>query len=284
LTNPIYIGKIDFEKQTYEGEHEAIVEVAFWGRVQQILQQNGRNGGAQVRDGYGALLKGLLRCTSCNADMVRTYTTNNSRRFHQFVCPQAHQSAQPWIISEVAIKAAVAKQISRIGMDPRIVARTMTKAEQQRQTNIADLTLEREIARRALAEMEVELRKLLPLVDWSDQTPTESAIAVNEHIGQAERRLKDLSQELASLENLAIDENDLRTTLAQFGQVWESLNSREQIRIIGTLIEGIAYNGETNKVRVSFRSAGIREMCRGAGKIIRGARSRSRSGSIGNSS
>ena len=147
-------------------------------------------GAIEVRNGYGALLKGLLRCTSCNADMVRTYTTNNSRRFHQFVCPQAHQSAQPWIISEVAIKAAVAKQISRIGMDPRIVARTMTKAEQQRQTNIADLTLEREIARRALAEMEVELRKLLPLVDWSDQTPTESAIAVNEHIGQAERRLK----------------------------------------------------------------------------------------------
>ena len=284
LTNPIYIGKIDFEKQTYDGEHEAIVEVALWGRVQQILQQNGRDGGAQVRDGYGALLRALLRCTSCKAGMVRTYTTNNSRRFRQFVCPQAHQSAQPWTISEVAIKAAVAKQISRIGMDPRIVARTMIKAEQQRQTNIADLTLEREIARRALAEMEVELRKLLPLVDWSDQTPTESAIAVNERIGQAERRLKDLSQELASLENQAIDENDLRATLVQFGQVWESLNSREQIRIIGTLIEGVAYNGETNKVRVSFRSTGIREMCRGAGKIIRGARSRSGSDSIGNSS
>jgi site-specific DNA recombinase len=284
LTNPIYIGKIDFEKQTYEGEHEAIVEVALWGRVQQILQQNGRNGGAQVRDGYGALLKALLRCTSCNAGMIRIYTTNNSRRFRQFVCPQAHQSAQPRTISEVAIKAAVAKQISRIGLDPRIVARTMTKAEQQRQTNIADLTHEREVDRRALAGMEVELRKLLPLVDCCDQTPTGSAIAVNEHIGQAERRLKDLSQELASLENQAVDEDDLRTTLAQFEQVWDSLNSREQIRIIGTLIEGIAYDGETNKVRVSFRSTGIREMCRGAGKIIRGARSRSGSDSIGNSS
>jgi hypothetical protein len=216
--------------------------------------------------------------------MVRTYTTNNSRRFRQFVCPQTHQSAQPWTISEVAIKAAAAKQISRIGMDSRIVARTMTKAEQQRKNNIADLTLEREVTRRALAGMEVELRKLTPLVDCCDQTPTESAIAVNEHIGQAERRLKDLSQELASLENQAIDEDDLRTTLPQFGQVWESLNSREQIRIIGTLIEGIAYNGETNRVRVSFHSTGIREMCRGAGKNIRGARSRSGSDSIGNSS
>jgi len=284
LTNPIYIGKLDFEKQRYDGEHEAIVEAEIWEPVQQILRRNGHHGGAEVRDGYGVLLKALLRCTSCNAGMVRTYTTNNSRRFRQFVCPQTHQSAQPWTISEVAIKAAAAKQISRIGMDSRIVARTMTKAEQQRKNNIADLTLEREVTRRALAGMEVELRKLTPLVDCCDQTPTESAIAVNEHIGQAERRLKDLSQELASLENQAIDENDLRTTLAQFGQVWESLNSREPIRIIGTMIEGIAYNGETDKVRVSFRSTGIREMCRGAGKIVREARSRSGSDSIGNSS
>jgi site-specific DNA recombinase len=160
----------------------------------------------------------------------------------------------------------------------------MKKAEQQRKNNIADLTLEREVTRRSLAQNEVELRKLTPLVDCCDQTPTESAIAVNEHIGQAERRLEDLSQELASLENQGVDEDDLRSTLAQLGQVWESLNSREQIRIIGTLIEGIAYNGETDKVRVSFRSTGIREMCRGAGKIVREARSRSGSDSIGNSS
>ena len=54
LTNPIYIGKIDFEKQRYEGEHEAIVEAEIWEPVQQILRRNGRHGGAEVRDGYGA--------------------------------------------------------------------------------------------------------------------------------------------------------------------------------------------------------------------------------------
>jgi site-specific DNA recombinase len=48
--------------------------------------------------------------------------------------------------------------------------------------------------------------------------------------------------------------------------VWESLNSREQARIIRTLIEHVAYDGKTNKVTVSFRSARIREMCRGAAK------------------
>ena len=44
LTNPIYIGKLDFEKQRYEGEHEAIVEAEIWEPVQQILRRNGRHG------------------------------------------------------------------------------------------------------------------------------------------------------------------------------------------------------------------------------------------------
>jgi site-specific DNA recombinase len=160
----------------------------------------------------------------------------------------------------------------------------MTKAEQQRQANIAELTLEREVAQRALAGMGTELRDLLPLVDSRRQTPTNSAISVNERLAQTESRLKELSQELLSLESEAVDENDLRTTLSQFGPLWESLNSREQIQIIGALIEGIGFNGENNAVRVSFRSTGIREMCRGAGKNMRAARSRSGSERVRNSS
>ena len=59
LTNPIYIGKIDFKNQIYDGEHDAIVGVSTWEDVQHILQQNGRNGGADVRSTDSALLKGL---------------------------------------------------------------------------------------------------------------------------------------------------------------------------------------------------------------------------------
>src|SRR5580658_1420887 len=55
LTNPIYIGKIDFKNQIYDGEHDAIVGTSVWEDVQHILQQNGRNGGAEVRSTDSAL-------------------------------------------------------------------------------------------------------------------------------------------------------------------------------------------------------------------------------------
>jgi site-specific DNA recombinase len=256
LTNPIYIGKVAFKGQIYDGEHQAIVEATIWERVQQILQRNGHDGGAEVRDCYGALLKRLLRCSSCNVGMIRTYTTRNSRRIRHYVCAQAHQGRHTRAISESAIKATVVKQIRRIGSDARIVASTIAKVEQQRRANIADLHLEREVAQRALTEIGAELHKL----------SADRAVAAAERIGQTERRMKELSLELARLQRQSAEEGDLRMTLSQFDPVWELLNSCEQIRIISALIEGIAYNGETNKVSVSFRSKGIRGMCRGTAK------------------
>jgi len=256
LTNPIYIGKVAFKEQVYDGEHEAIVEPTIWERVQQILRRNGRNGGAEARDVYGVVLKGLLRCTSCNAGMIRTYTISNSRRIRHFVCTQGHQSGHTRAISEAAIKETVVKQIRTIGSDARIVASTMAKVEQQRQANIADLHLEREVAQRALADMGKQLHK----------QPVAGTVAPEERIGQTERRVKELSLELARLQRQSVEEGDLRMTLSQFDPVWESLNSREQTRIISALIVGIEYNGETKKVSVSFRSRGIRGMCRGTAK------------------
>ena len=60
LTNATYLGKVAFKGTMYEGEHDGIVDPAIWEAVQQTLKHNGRTGGAQVRNRYGAILKGLL--------------------------------------------------------------------------------------------------------------------------------------------------------------------------------------------------------------------------------
>jgi site-specific DNA recombinase len=266
LTNLIYLGKIGFERQRYDGEHEAIVESEIWERVHQILRRNGRDGGAEVRDSYGTLLKGLLRCTSCDAGMVRTYTTRDSSRHRSYVCAQAQQRGHTKPVSEPTIKAAMTDQIRGIGSDLRIVAHTIANAEEQKRMSVATLTLEREVAQRALASIETELRKALLVVDCRDQSGPDTVADLQERIGQTERRLTEIVLELGYLESQAVDEDDLRTALAQFEPVWEALNSWERVRIICTLIERVAYNGKTNKVSVSFCSAGIREMCRVAGK------------------
>ena len=266
LTNLIYVGKIGFEKQIYAGEHEAIIEADIWERVQQILRRNGRDGGAEVRDSYGTLLKGLLYCVSCNACMVRTYTTDNSCRHRSYSCAQAQQTGHTKPVSELTIRAAMIDQLRGIGSNPRIVAHTIAKVEDQRRISIATLALELEVAQRALASMETELRNRLLVADCHDQPVTDRGADLRERIGQTERRLTEIVLELAHLGSQAVDEGDLRTALEQFEPVWESLKSLEQAIIIRTLAERVIYNGKTNRVKVSFRSPDIRKICRETGK------------------
>ena len=268
LKNRIYIGKIDFQKQTYDGEHEAIVEAAIWEKVQQILQRNGGNGGADVRDSYGALLTELLHCAACIAPMIRAHSTKDSRRYRQYVCVEAQQrgaNCQTRPVAEAVIKAAVIGQIRRLGSDPRVVARGLAKAEEQRLSSVAELSLERQAAQRKLASLGSELSTATTAAR-SEQSVTNGIADLQEQLDKTEGRLTEILRELGSLEGHAVDGDDFRAELARFGPLWESLSSREQARIIRALIERVAYDGRTNKVTVSFRSARIREMCRGATK------------------
>lgn len=70
LTNPIFVGKISHKGVLYDGEHEPIVEQDVFDRVQSILKYNGRTGGVEVRNKYGATLRGLLRCKCCGHSMI----------------------------------------------------------------------------------------------------------------------------------------------------------------------------------------------------------------------
>jgi site-specific DNA recombinase len=264
LTKPIYTGKVDFNGKIYEGEHEAIVEPAVWERVQEVLQRNGRNGGADVRNSYGALLKGLIQCGSCDAGMTHTYTAKGNRRYRYYICSHAQQngwaSCATKSVSAPAIESAVVQQIRKIGSDPRIAARALEKAEEQRLANIRELTSERQTVQNDLAGFAAELRRLVPLV--VNENVTDRMADLQERIERVQQRLAEITRDLQGPEAGRVDEGDFRTALAQFGPVWEWLNSREQGRIIRALVERVVFDGRANKVTVSFRFAGVREMCR----------------------
>ena len=239
-------------------------EATVWAGVQQILQRNGSNGGSEVRDSYGALMKGLLHCATCHARMMRTYSTQDSRRHHHYVCTEAQKrgaNCHVKAVSEPVIKAAVIRQIRGIGSDPRVVARAVIEAEEQRRGRLAELASERQAAQRELASLCAELRNVTK-AGCSDQWRENDVADLRERIDKTEHRLKEILQGLGGLELQEVDEGDIRTALARFGPVWESLNSREQVRILETLIDRVVYSGKTNNVTVIFRSAGIREVCR----------------------
>lgn len=221
--------------------------------MQQILRRNGRNGGSDVRDSYGTLLKGLLRCAFCNSGMVRRYTTHESLRHRAYACVGSQQECHTRPVSEATIKVATTQQIRGIGSDPRVLAHAVIKVEEQRRLDIANLILEREVTQRVLDRMMSELCKM----DFNNLPVPQRVADLQEGIGQAERRLSEIVSELESLESLVVDEGDLRAALAQFVPVWEFLNLQEQARIIRALVDGIACNGERDGLRVHSARRGF---------------------------
>jgi site-specific DNA recombinase len=91
LTNVLYIGKIRHHKEVYQGEHAAITDADLFEKVQAMLRRNHGQGGSQERNRYGALLKGLLRCTPCGCGMMHTYSAGHKSLYRYYVCGRAQK-------------------------------------------------------------------------------------------------------------------------------------------------------------------------------------------------
>jgi site-specific DNA recombinase len=88
-------------------------------------------------------------------------------------------------------------------------------------------------------------------------------VNLQRQIQEAEHRLSLLAVEGRELDADQIDEAGALRALAEFHPVWEELTTREQIRLTQMLVAKIGFDGETGKLAVDFRSAGIRELCEG---------------------
>ncbi len=58
-----------------------------------------------------------------------------------------------------------------------------------------------------------------------------------------------------------VPREDVAQALREFDGLWRQLSPREQEQLIKALVETVSYDGQTGTVTVSFRSAGIKQLC-----------------------
>lgn len=135
LTNVTYIGLVKHKENRYAGEHEVIVDQKLFDAVQSLLSKNGSTGGAQVRNKFGALLKGILHCSHCNRVMSPTHSTKGSKRYRYYLCTNAAKTGWrncpcPQIPAR-EIEKFVVSQIQAIGADPSLIEGTIRAANRE---------------------------------------------------------------------------------------------------------------------------------------------------------
>jgi site-specific DNA recombinase len=268
LTSPIYVGKVDHRGTVYPGEHDGIVDEAVWSRVQRLLRHNGRSGGRAVRNRYGALLRGLLRCAPCDAAMTHTYTQRGERRYRYYVC--GHAQKQGWdtcptkSLPAGEIEKFVVDRVRAIGTDATL------QAEVFRQTRVATheqadrLASERRALEADLRRSAAEVKRLVGSTQRASATTARLA-ELQELTSAAEQRLAEVHAQEAALAREQINEADLATALQSFDPVWETLSPREQARVVHLLVERVAYDGAEQKVAVTFRPGGIKVLAQEVG-------------------
>jgi site-specific DNA recombinase len=115
LTNVTYTGNVRYRDKTYPGEQPAVVPLETWHRVQELLRNNRGSVRGRVENRSGALLQGLLYCTSCACAMTPTSSSRGGQRYRYYLCCGAHrrgrQSCPSPSIPAPDIEEAVLEQI-----------------------------------------------------------------------------------------------------------------------------------------------------------------------------
>ena len=271
LTNAIYAGKVEFGGEIYAGEQERIVEDDTWNRVQETLNRNGRRGGRNVRNKYSALLKGIVRCASCDAGMIHTYVQKKNTLYRYYVCVKAHQRG--WnkcltkSVSAPTLEGAVVQHIRGICRNPEMLGEVMRQIDDQHAARRSGLEKEQTAAERELEKLAAQITGLAALVNApgaASRSAIDRLADLHERAAVLERQLAQVRRQLRDIDAERVDATDLQRALDNFDPLWEHMSAWDQEQFVHTLVEQIRYDGTTGTVTVGFRSNGIRSLCQNA--------------------
>ena len=114
-----YMGKVEYNGQIYDGEHEAIIDEETFKKTQALLDQNHRERKVTKNTDCTGLLSHILHCKVCNTFMVHTYTIKHgTHKYRYYTCTNAqkygHSSCPTRSVNSKAIEDAVINCLQEI--------------------------------------------------------------------------------------------------------------------------------------------------------------------------
>jgi site-specific DNA recombinase len=268
LSNMVYVGKVEFGGQVYEGEHDRIVDDETWNRVQTLLNRNGRHGGRNIGNKYSALLKGLVRCGTCGVGMTHTYVNKKDRLYRYYVCLRAHQrgwaQCETRSVSAPAIENAVRDQLRGIGRSPAMLGEVLRQLNGHQQKELAEAEREKAQVDQELKQIAQEMKARVSAIGRAGPAAELAADRLADlqyRVSHLNSRLPELRQRTDAIEARHVDARDVEAALNEFDSLWEQMVGWEKEKLIQTLVEHVCYDGKTGTVTLGFRSVSVKELC-----------------------
>ena len=257
LTNAHYVGKVDYQGEIYEGEHDAIIDGATWAKSQALLTRNRQQVVPTTRNKYGALLRGILKCGTCGCSMNHTYTAKEKIRYRYYVCQNAakrgYASCDTRSIPAQEIEDFIVDRMAAIGSDEALIAEVEGRARTEREESLAALVSEKTQIEKSLSHQARTVAGIMGQPNASRRLAD-----LNDQIRAGENRMAEIAAEIAGLEDATISREDVASVLGSFRVLFDRLTPAERTRLVSLVVDQISYNGERGTVSISFHPTGIK--------------------------
>ena len=261
LRNVTYLGKVEFNGELYEGEHEAIVSEELFARVQSVLSSKACGRGRRRGRNPEYLLQGIAWCGLCDKRITTTAGRGRNKEIYRYyVCSNRGRKGRdgcdhPRLGAEELEQLVVSRVKARC-TDPLLREEIVARMEVGRVEAMAAITSERERIVADEAKLHAEGRKLMDAI--GQESGAEGKLLA-ERIGEIEAQLDVLSTERCSLDaqlrGLQNATEQVRATvniLEVFDAVWDEFEAAEKQDLVHLVVKRVVVNEPEGKLDLEF--------------------------------
>lgn len=271
LSNPFYIGKIQFAKYKdwndkrrkglndkpviAEGKHAPIIGKDLWDKVQARKKQVSQK--PQVHGKGTNLLTGIIRCPQCGAPMAASNTTNTlkdgtKKRIRYYSCSNFRNKGSK-VCSANSVRAEVIEkyvmdQILEIVKSDKVLKQVVERVNQDSQIDMAALNHDIAYKQQQFDEINTKLKNLIQTIE--DNPDLTSALKPTIH--QYETQLNDITNQMNQLkhqqnqEKPSYDTKQIAALLQRIFQNIESMDKSQLKALYLTIIDHIDIRKDEN--------------------------------------
>lgn len=127
IKNPLYIGKVSYHGQLYQGEQDRIISDEIFQKTHEILADNRRERKVAGITNNVGLLNSILRCKACNSTMYYVYSMKGKNKYHYYLCMNAqkrgYKNCPTRLVAAQVMEDRFMEFLRRIAKDSRIEAK-----------------------------------------------------------------------------------------------------------------------------------------------------------------
>lgn len=271
LSNPFYIGKIQFAKYKdwndkrrkglndkpviAEGKHAPIIGKNLWDKVQARKKQVSEK--PQVHGKGTNLLTGIIHCPQCGAPMAASNTTNTlkdgtKKRIRYYSCSNFRNKGSK-VCSANSVRADVIEkyvmdQILEIVKSDKVLKRVVERVNQENQIDVAALNHDIAYKQQQFDEINTKLKNLIQTIE--DNPDLTSALKPTIH--QYETQLNDITNQMNQLkqqqnqEKPSYDTKQIAALLQRIFQNIEFMDKSQLKALYLTVIDRIDIRKDEN--------------------------------------